>query len=262
MRIAGALALAALVSATAAGATSIARVTLPQMKRSSTVVFVGAFVADERAPLGGLPGRRYRFRVERFLRGGPAETVQLSLLDVAGTGLDVEQGGRYLVFAERRRFGGRKEDRLTAIGNHQGVYRMLGDTRAANDSNGTVDLVRLPAELRREARVRITLVHEVDRSKSAYIEGAAYVIRLERQGRVVAKESGFFETPRRFRVRPGWYVVSSGAHPCGGSGACGSVDFQNDPGADACRKPVRLTGATATIRIVARAGSNCRIELG
>lgn len=132
-----------------AGATSIGRVTLPEMERSSTVVFVGEFVGGSDAQLGGLPGRRYRFRASSFLRGGPVETVQLSVPDFPGLGLGVEQGNRYLVFAERRRFGNRKEDRLTATGYYQGIYRMIGNRRAVNELNGGVVLDRTEKRLRR-----------------------------------------------------------------------------------------------------------------
>jgi hypothetical protein len=257
-RFAALLTLGLLTTGTA-GATTIARVTLLQMEGSASVVFVGVFESAHRAPLGERPGVRYRIRVERFLRGGPADTVHLWTLDIPGIALGVEQGQRYLVFAERRRFGRTRQARLTASGYHQGVYRVLDDTRASNVSNGEVDLRRLPAELRRQARVRVTLVHEVNRSRSAYIEGAAYVIRLERGGAVVAKEAGYFEDPARFRVRQGWYVIASGAHPCGGPG-CGSLDFQNDLGIDTCRKPIRLTGMTTTIRVVAEAGKRCQIS--
>jgi hypothetical protein len=149
MRYVGALALATLVLTASAGATSIARVTLPQMERTATLVFVGAFVGGARAPLGGLRGRRYRFHAERFLRGGRADVVHLSVLDFPGLSLGVEQGGRYLVFAERRRFGTTKEERLTATGFHQGIYGMVGNDRAANDMNGSLELDRLAARLRR-----------------------------------------------------------------------------------------------------------------
>lgn len=258
MRLTGALALAALAVSASAGATSIARVTLPEMERSSSVVLI-AEVESSRRRGNGLD--EYPLKPLRFLRGGPSRRVTLSVPPLPGIRLGLEPGGRYLVFAERRTFFGRW-NRLTATGYHQGVYRMLDDARAANDSNGVVALDRLPAELRREARVRITLVHEVDISKSAYIEGAAYIVRLERRGRVIARETGYFKDPYRFRVRPGWYVIASGAHPCSPDGLCRSVDSQNDLGVDTCRKPVRLTGPKATIRVVARAGANCRVELG
>jgi hypothetical protein len=256
MRLAGALALVTLVLLPSAGATTIARVTLPQMEATATVVVV----AEVKGVSTGNGLDEYALEPVRFMRGGPARNVTLSAPSLPGIVLGLERGGRYLVFAERRTFFGRW-NRLTVSGYHQGVYRLLDDTRARNDSNGEVALDRLPAELRREARVGVTLVHEVDISKSAYIEGAAYVVRLERKGRVVAKATGYFDSPARFRVRQGWYVVSSGAHPCGGNGPCRSVDFQNDPGIDTCRKPVRLSGAKATIRVVAKPGANCRVEL-
>ena len=256
MRLAGALALAVLVWTPAADATTIARVTLAEMEATATVVVV----ADVKAVSTRNGLDEYQLEPVQFMRGGPARTVTLSAPSLPGIALGLEHGGRYLVFAERRTFFGRW-NRLTVSGYHQGVYAMLDGARAGNDSNGVVALDRLPAELRRQARVQVTLIHEVDRSKSAYIEGAAYVARLERDGRVVAREGGYFEDPARFRVRQGWYVVSSGAHPCGPDGSCGSVDFWNEPGVDTCRKPVRLRGATATIRIVAQAGSKCRIEL-
>ena len=147
MRRVAALLLAALALIPCAGATTIARVTLPQMERSSTVVFVGTFVAADRTDLGGLTGSRYRFRVERFLRGGPATTVHLSVPSFPGLELGVEQGERYLVFAERRPFGPAREQRLTATGYYQGVYRMLGDLRAVNEHNGSVTLQRLADRL-------------------------------------------------------------------------------------------------------------------
>ena len=264
MRLAGALALAALVATGSAGATSIARVTLPQMERASTVAFVGELATGRSVRLGGFQGQRYRFRVKRFLRGGPAKTVHLSTVGIPGISLGLEPGKRYLVFAEPRRFGTEREERLTPTGYYQGVYRMLGDSRATNETNGEVELERLRSRLSQETRVRIRLVHEVDRSKSTYIEGAAHIVRLERNGRVIARAtgSGSFESHPGVRVRPGWYVVASGAHQCGPDGSCRSVDFRSDPGSDTCRKPVRLGDPTATIRVVARPGANCRIELG
>lgn len=139
--------LAACVAASAK-ATSIGRVTLAQMEQSSTVIFVGEFVDSSRVRLGGLPGQRYRFRTTRFLRGGPAGTVQLSVPDFPGLALGLEEGQRYLVFSERRRFGSQKEVRLSATGYFQGVYRLVGD-RAVNDPNGVVVLDRLAMRLRR-----------------------------------------------------------------------------------------------------------------
>lgn len=263
MRLAGALALVALVLTASAGATSIARVTLPQMERASTVVFVGELTSERHVKIGGYQGRRYGLRVERFLRGGRAETVHLSVVDLPGLSLGLKPEERYLVFAEPRRFGTEREERLTPVGYYQGVYRVLDDARAENDSNGTVELERLRSRLRRETRVRVTLVHEVDSSKSTYIEGAAHIVRLERDGRVIARAtgSGSFESRPGIRVQPGWYVVASGAHPCAPDGSCRSVDFQADPGIDTCRKLVRFTGARATIRVTARPGATCRIDV-
>lgn len=243
-----------------AGATTIARVTLPQMVGNADVVFVGVFESAAPSSLGGLRGIRYRFRAERFLRGGRSKTVHLSVPEIPGVRLGLEPGQRYLVFAERGRFGRAREERLTASGYHQGVYDVLSETRAGNAANGVVDLRLLPARLRREVRVRVTLLHEVDISKRAYIEGATYVVRLERGGRVLAKESGFLEAPRRFRVPRGRYTIRSGSHPCGGS-PCSDVDFQNDLGVDRCSRRVELRRPAATIRITARAGEPCRIAL-
>lgn len=149
MRRLAALLILGLVLAASAGATTLARVTLPQMESTSTVVFVGVFESAERTRLGGLPSVRYRVRTERFLRGGPSQRVHLSTLDVPGISLGVEPGRRYLVFAERRWFGRAREERLTATGYYQGVYRMLGRATATNDLNGVVSLERLAARLRR-----------------------------------------------------------------------------------------------------------------
>jgi hypothetical protein len=149
MRRLAALLVLGLVPAASAGATTLARVTLPQMERSSSVVFVGVFESAERIDLGGNPGVRYRLRAERFLRGGASERVHLSTVEAAGLALGVERGRRYLVFAERRRFGPARESRLTATGYHQGVYRLLGGGTATNDLNGAVSLERLSARLRR-----------------------------------------------------------------------------------------------------------------
>lgn len=255
------LLVAALSFTSGAHATTIALVTLSDMERTSTVVFVGELVAGQGADVGGFQGRRYGFRVERFLRGGPASFVHLSTVELPGISLGLEAGKRYLVFAERRLLG-KAETRLTMTGYHQGVYRMVGDLAAANDMNGRVIIDRLAGRLR-DATVRVALVHEVDRSKSRYIEGAVYVVRLERHGRVVATELGYLEDPAsaRYQVRPGWYVVASGAHPCSPDGLCRSVGPQSKPWVDSCRKPLRLTGANATIRIVAQAGASCRIKM-
>ena len=149
MRLAGALALALLVCTTSAGATTIARVTLPEMERTATVVFVGEFTHADRVRLGGSePGRRYVFRVERFLRGGPAKTVNLTMIDFADLWLGVTHGTRYLVFAQRLPLGARREERLVPSGYYQGVYRMLGQQRATNRWNGVVTLSHLGARLR------------------------------------------------------------------------------------------------------------------
>lgn len=260
MRRPAALCFLGLILIPSAGATTIARVTLAEMVGGADVVFVGAFQSAERTNLGGLRGVRYRLRAEQFLRGGPAETVHLSIPDIPGLRLGLEPGERYVVFAERRRFGRKHEARLTASGYYQGVYELLDESRARNDSNGIVDLRRLPADLRREARVRVMVVHDVDLSKRAYVEGAAYVVRLERNARVVAKESGFFEAPATFRVRQGTYTVRSGAHPCDGS-PCRNVDFQEDLGVDRCARQVRLRWPRTTIRVVAQAGEPCRIDV-
>jgi len=142
MRLAGALALALLVCTATAGATSIARVTLPEMERASTVVVV----AEVKTLSSGDGLDEYQLEPERFLRGGPSRRVTLSAPPLPGIALGLERGGRYLVFAERRTFFGRW-NRLTVVGYPQGVYRMLGDLRAVNEPNGMIVLKRLSARL-------------------------------------------------------------------------------------------------------------------
>ena len=147
MRLAGGVALAALVLVSTAGATSIGRVTLPRMERSSTVILVADVEGVARR--GRLDA--YRLRPVRFLRGGPAQRVTVSVPRVPLLTLGVERGGRYLVFAERRTFFSRW-NRLTVTGYHQGVYRLLDDGHAINDANGFVAIDRLTTRLRRPVR--------------------------------------------------------------------------------------------------------------
>ena len=132
-----------------AQATTIARVTLPQMEKHATVVFVGRVTSARRVPLAGpLPATRYGFEVERLLRGGPTRSIHLTLHDLPGMPQPLGRGRRYLVFATPIHFAAR-EWRLGLLGYHQGSYRMLGDLRAANDSNGAVVLSRLAQRLSR-----------------------------------------------------------------------------------------------------------------
>ena len=148
MRLAG-LGLAALVLTTPADATSIERVTLPQMERSATVVFVGRAVAHRPLRVGAsLGGVRYRFEAVRFLRGGPTRVVHLTFPELPGLSTGVVLGRRQLVFAEPRRFGAARERRLTASGYPQGVYLRVAAGRFANGANGAVRLDRLARRLR------------------------------------------------------------------------------------------------------------------
>lgn len=148
VRVVFATGVAASVLVANAEATTIARVTLPRMEQQATVVFVGHVTSVRRVPLPGpLPATRYGFEVERLLRGGPTRSIHLTLQDLPGLPVPLGLGNRYLVFAAPIHFAAR-EWRLGLFGYHQAAYRMLGDLRAANDSNGTVVLSHLQQRLR------------------------------------------------------------------------------------------------------------------
>ena len=83
VRVVFAIGVAACVLTANAQATTIARVTLPQMEHRATVVFVGQATSARRVPLAGpLPATRYGFEVERVLRGGPTRSIHLTLQDL------------------------------------------------------------------------------------------------------------------------------------------------------------------------------------
>lgn len=144
-----AAAVAASVLAADAEATTIARVTLPEMERQATVVFVGEVSTARRVPLpGSLPATRYGFKIERTLRGGPTRSIHLTVHDLPGMPTPLGLGHRYLVFAAPIHFA-QREWRLGLFGYHQASYRMLGDLQAVNESNGIVVLSRLEQRMRR-----------------------------------------------------------------------------------------------------------------
>ncbi len=144
MRLLLAAAFAAVVLASGAGATSIARVTLPQMESSARVVPI----ADVTGFSGGTRLVRYTLDPVRFLRGGRSRRVTLTSIRLPDISLGLETGRRYLIFAERRTFFGRW-NRLAPVGYPQGIYPLLDERVAANEVNGRVEIDRLARRLRR-----------------------------------------------------------------------------------------------------------------
>lgn len=127
-----------LASPQAVTATSIGRVTLPQMERKASVVFVGTARRVEQTGWITIV-----FRGNRFLRGGPSRLVTITSLQLPGIELGIRAGERYLIFAEPRRLGHRRVRRLCPMGYPQGVYALREDGMARNSWNGAVNLERL-----------------------------------------------------------------------------------------------------------------------
>ena len=132
----------ALATPQAVTATSIGRVTLPEMERKASVVFVGT--AQRVREKGWIT---ITFRANRFLRGGPSRVVTITSLRLPGIELGIQAGGRYLIFAEPRRLGHRRVRRLVPMGYPQGVYALEADGMARNEWNGPVHLERLADRL-------------------------------------------------------------------------------------------------------------------
>jgi len=129
----------ALASPQAVTATSIDGVTLAEMEREASVVFVGT--AERVQAKGWL--LMVSFRGNRFLRGGPSGAVTITSLHLPGIQLGIRVGARYLIFAEPRRLGQRRVRRLCPMGYPQGVYGLGSDGVASNSWNGRVSLERL-----------------------------------------------------------------------------------------------------------------------
>jgi hypothetical protein len=117
---------------------------LDDMVRRAEAVFVGEVTAiggpemlDRRSRM---EVHRVRFAVEDVFRGKRIDRIDVTDLIWSGAIFRAEVGQRYLVFAEHRQLGTNRIRRLVAFGYPQGVYHLIGDDRASNEANGTVEL--------------------------------------------------------------------------------------------------------------------------
>jgi hypothetical protein len=117
-----------------------------------------------------------------------------------------------------------------------------------------IALVAVSAGVAATPQATLKVTHRLDMTGPLYIEGAIYYLRTERQGRTATRR--LRQPTTTLRLVPGRYRLRSWARPCDGN-----CDYL-DPATDPCTATVRLrAGRTTRIRITARAGAPCRIEL-
>jgi hypothetical protein len=117
-----------------------------------------------------------------------------------------------------------------------------------------IALVAVSASVAATPQATLKVTHRLDMKGPLYIEGAYYYLRTERQGRSATRR--LRQPTTTLRLVPGRYRLRGWARPCDGN--CNYLD----PPTDHCTAAVRLrAGRTARIRITARAGTPCRIDL-
>jgi hypothetical protein len=144
-------------------------VTLDQAIADADSIFVGRVVAigPGKNVSSGEPGDEtivcpVRYRVERMLRGAPADTIDLGdwfsdskiedrpgvfSNNYPGGMFPAEVGKRYLVFAHHIDLGTRHVSTLVPVGAWQNVYELTSDDTAVNDAGTKVNLDELAKQL-------------------------------------------------------------------------------------------------------------------
>lgn len=144
-------------------------VTLDQAIADADTIFVGRVMAigpghsvSSGKPVDDTIVCPVRYRVERMLRGDPADTIDLGdwFSDMAikerpgvyshnypGGMFPAEVGKRYLVFAHRTELGTRHVSMLVPEGAWQNVYELTDDDTAVNDARIKVNLDELAQRL-------------------------------------------------------------------------------------------------------------------
>jgi hypothetical protein len=139
-------------------------VTLDQAIADADTIFVGRVMAigPGKNVSSDKPGEEtivcpVRYRVERVLRGAPADTIDLGDWfsqsatkgeKFPGYGMfPAEVGKRYLVFAHRTELGTRHVSMLVPEGASQNVYELTDDNTAVNDARTKVNLDELAQRL-------------------------------------------------------------------------------------------------------------------
>jgi hypothetical protein len=121
-------------------------VSLPKMIRDAPyVVIVTVSEVGGSESAGGVPFFRVRTQLDEALRGRVSANIDFALINCVGTRYDFQPGEQYLIFAERRRFGGSVRV-IAPTGYRQGVFRLSEDGMATG-LRGTLSIEELRQRL-------------------------------------------------------------------------------------------------------------------